>query len=85
MTSDILLRMDKLHLYGYVACAAGAAALITGLLPKDKMDKVSTFMHQNFGKKDLKNDDRVSPRTQLIVFGIFFLFIGLLISGVIRR
>jgi hypothetical protein len=85
MMDDILPRMDKLHLYGYLACAVGVAALITGLLPKDKMDNVSAFMHKNFGKKDLKNDDRVSPRLQLIVFGIFFLFIGLLISGVIRR
>jgi hypothetical protein len=76
--------MDKLHLYGYVACAAGAAALITGLLPKDKMDAVSSFMHEHFGKKDARRDERVSPRMQLIVFGIFFLFIGLLISGLLR-
>ena len=37
---DILAHMDKLQLYGYVACAVGVAALITGLLPQDKMDKV---------------------------------------------
>jgi hypothetical protein len=71
--------MDKIYLYGYVACAAGAAALNTGLLPKDKMDKLGAFMHEHFGKKDVKTDDRVSPRMQLIVFGVFFLFIGLLI------
>lgn len=79
----ILPRMDKIQLYGYVASAAGAAALITGLLPKDKMDKVSAFMHQHFGKQGAKNDERVSPRLQLIVFGVFFLFIGLVMSGLI--
>ena len=81
---DILPHMDKLQLYGYVACGVGAAALITGLLPQDKMNKVSAFMHEHFGKQDAKDDDRVSPRTQLIIFGAFFLFIGLLLSGLIR-
>ena len=76
--------MDKIHLYGYVACAVGAACLITGLLPKDKMDKVSAFMHKHFGKEGAKSDDRVSPRMQLLVFGVFSLFIGLLLSGLIR-
>jgi len=80
----ILPRMDKLQLYGYVACAAGAAALITGLLPQDKMDNVRAFMHKHFGQKDAKADERVSPRLQLIIFGAFFLFIGLVISGLIR-
>ena len=77
--------MDKLQLYGYVAVAVGAAALITGLLPKDKMDKVSAFMHRHFGKKDAKANERVSARMQLIVFGIFFVIIGLFVSGLIRR
>ena len=81
---DILSHMDKLHLYGYVACGVGAAALITGLLPQDKMDKVRAFMNQHFGKQGAKDDERVSPRTQLIIFGAFFLFIGLLLSGLIR-
>jgi hypothetical protein len=76
--------MGKLQLYGYVACAAGAAALITGFLPKDKMDNVQAFMHKHFSQKDAKADERVSVRLQLIVFGAFFLFIGLLISGLIR-
>ena len=85
MDADAILpRMDKLHLYGYVACAAGAAALITGLLPQDKMDSVTAFMHKHFGQKDAKTDNRVSPRLQLIVFGAFFLFIGLVISGLVR-
>jgi hypothetical protein len=77
--------MDKLHLYGYVACGVGLAALITALLPQDKMDKVQAFMHKYFGQKDAKYDERVSPRLQLIVFGAFILFVGLMISGLIRR
>ena len=81
---DILPRMDKLHVYGYVACLVGAAALITGLLPQDKMEKITAFMHEHFGKQDAKTDERVSARTQLIIFGAFFLFIGLIISGLIR-
>jgi len=81
---DILPRMDKVQLYGYIACAVGVAALITGLLPQDKMDKVRAFMHKNFGKEGQKDDTRVSPRTQLIFFGAFFLFIGLVVSGLIH-
>ena len=76
--------MDKVQLYGLVACVAGAAALITGLLPKDKMERVSAFMHEHFGKDGTKRDERVSARTQLIIFGAFFLFLGLVISGFIR-
>jgi hypothetical protein len=77
--------MDKLQLYGYVACAAGVAALITALLPQDKMEKVQAFMHKYFGQKDAKTDERVSPRLQLIIFGVFILFVGLMISGLIGR
>ena len=76
--------MDKIQLYGYVACAAGAAALITGLLPREQMDKVRAFMHKYFGQKDAKVNEQVPVRLQLIVFGAFFLFIGLLVSGLIR-
>jgi hypothetical protein len=76
--------VDKIQLYGYVACLAGAAALITGLLPQDKMDKVQAFMHKYFGQKNAKVDERVPVRLQLIVFGVFCLFIGLVISGLIR-
>jgi hypothetical protein len=76
--------MDKVQLYGLVACAVGAAALITGLLPKDKMDRVSAFMHEHFGKDRAKRDERASARTQLLIFGAFFLFLGLVISGLIR-
>jgi hypothetical protein len=75
--------MSKLQLYGYVACGVGAAAFITGLLPQDKMDKVRALLHQRFGQ-DGANVDGGMARAQLIIFGAFFLFIGLLISGVIR-
>lgn len=77
--------MDKIHLYGYIACIAGAAALITGLLPRDKMDKVQAFMHKYFGKEDAKVNEQVPVRLQLIVFGVGCLFIGLLVSGLIRH
>ena len=75
--------MSKLQLYGFVACGVGAAALITGLLPRDKMDKIREFLHENFGH-DGAEVDRAKARLQLIVFGAFFLFIGLVISGLIR-
>jgi hypothetical protein len=76
--------MDKIYLYGYIACGVGAAALITGLLPQEQMDKVRAFMHEHFGRKDVKVNEQVPVRLQLIVFGAFFLFIGLVISGLIR-
>jgi hypothetical protein len=75
--------MDKVQLYGYLACAVGAACLITALLPHDKMEKVQAFMHKNFGKNDAKRDERVSVRLQLIVFGAAILFVGLKISRLI--
>ena len=80
----ILPRMSKLEMYGYVACGTGAAALITGLLPQDKMDKVRAFLHERFGQQGAKVEDRARARAQLIIFGAFFLFIGLVMSGVIR-
>ena len=76
--------MDKIQLYGYVACAAGAAALITGLLPREHMDRVQAFMHKNFGQKNAKVNEQVPVRLQLIVFGAGCLFIGLLVSGLIH-
>jgi len=76
--------MGKFQLYGYVACAVGAAALITGLLPHDKMEKITVFMHEHFGKQGTKTDERASARMQLIIVGAFFLFIGLVMSGLIR-
>ena len=75
--------MGKLELYGYVACGVGAAALITGLLPQDKMETVRAFMHKHFGKQGAEVG-RGTARMQLIIFGAFFLFIGLLLSGLIH-
>ena len=76
--------MGKLQLYGYLACLVGAAALITGLLPQAKMDRVRAFMHKNFAQKAGNVDERVPVRLQLIVFGAFFVFVGLMLSGLVR-
>jgi hypothetical protein len=84
-SGDILRRMNKLEMYGYVACGVGAAALITGLLPRDKMDKVRAFLHQRFGPKGAKVDDPATVRMQLIIFGAFLLFVGLVLSGINKR
>ena len=75
--------MSKLEMYGYVACGVGAAALITGLLPRDRMDKVRALMHDRFAREGA-NIDRATARMQLIFFGAFFLFIGLVMSGLIH-
>ena len=75
--------MSKLELYGYVACGVGAAALITGLLPHDKMEKIRALLHNNFGREGA-NVDRTTARVQLIFFGAFFLFVGLLLTGLIH-
>jgi hypothetical protein len=69
----------KLLIYSYVACGAGVAMLITGLLPQDKMDKIRALLGD---RKEL--DDRRMARTQLLVCGAFFLFIGLVMLRVIR-
>jgi hypothetical protein len=53
--------------------------IITGLLPQDKMDKVRALLGD---RKEL--DDRRKARMQLLVCGAFFLFIGLVVLGVIR-
>ena len=65
--------------YGLVACGAGLAMLITGLLPQDKMDKVRAFLGDT-----RKFNGQPTVRTQLLVGGAIFLFFGLLILGVIR-
>jgi len=65
--------------FAFVACFAGAAMLITGLLPQDKMDRVRAFLG------DTKKYENQPPvRVQLLVGGAFFLFIGLVMFGVIR-
>ena len=62
-----------------VLCVAAAGMLITGSLPKDKMEKVQVFL----GGKT-KYHKQPPLRVQLLVGGAFFLFIGLLMLGVIR-
>jgi len=65
--------------FALVACLAGAAMLITGMLPQDKMDKVRAFLG------DMKKYENQPPvRLQLLVGGAFFLFIGLVTLQVIR-
>ena len=65
--------------FALVASLAGAAMLITGMLPQDKMDKVRAFLG------DTKKYENQPPvRLQLLVGGAFFLFIGLVMLQVIR-
>ncbi len=65
--------------FALVFCLAAVGMLITGLLPKDKMEKVQTFM----GAKENK-PNQPPVRLQLLVCGASLLFIGLLMLGVIR-
>ena len=76
--------ISRLTLFAFAMCLAGVGMLITGLLPQDKMDKVRAFMHKHFGQKNAKVNEQVPVRLQLIVFGAASLFIGLLVSGLIR-
>ena len=65
--------------FAFVLSFAGLAMLITGLLPQDKMDKVRAWLG------DTKKYENQPPvRLQLLVGGAAFLFIGLLMFGVIR-
>ena len=81
--NDNLPRMSKLEMYGYVACGVGAAALITGLLPRDKMDKIRSLLHEHFSREGA-SVNQATARVQLIIFGAFFLFLGLVLSGLIQ-
>jgi hypothetical protein len=65
--------------FALVFCLAGAGMLITGLLPHDKMDKVVGFLGDTG-----KHENQPPVRVQLLVGGVIFLFIGLLMLGVIR-
>jgi hypothetical protein len=62
-----------------VLCLAAVGMLITGSLPKDKMEKVHAFLG---GKA--KYDNQPPVRVQLLVGGALFLFMGLVMLGVIR-
>lgn len=61
----------------------GVAALITGLLPQDKMDKIRSLLHEHFSREGA-DVNRTTARAQLIFFGAFFLFLGLVLSGLIQ-
>ena len=65
--------------FALVFCLAGAAMLITGLLPQDKMDKVRGFLGDTG-----KHENQPPVRLQLLVGDAFFLFMGLLMLRVIR-
>ena len=65
--------------FAFVACFAGLAMLITGLLPKDKMDRVRAALGDTN-----KYENQPPVRLQLLVCGAASLFIGLLMFGVIR-
>ena len=73
------LEISRLTLFAFGISLAGAGMLITGLLPKDKMERVQVFM----GDK-AKRDNQPPLRVQLLVGGAMFLFIGLLMLQVIR-
>ena len=66
--------------FAFVFCFAGVGMLVTGLLPEDKMNKVRAFL----GDKE-RHENQPPVRLQLLVGGVFFLFIGLLMFGVIHR
>ena len=63
----------------FVLSFAGAAMLCTGLLPHDKMDKVRALLGDT-----AKYENQPPVRVQLLLGGAAFLFIGLLMFGVIR-
>ena len=64
---------------GFALCLAALGMLVTGSLPRDKMDKVYAYMG---GKA--KSDIQPPIRVQLLVGGVILLFFGLLLLGVIR-
>ena len=64
--------------FALVLCLAGAAMLITGLLPQDKMDKVRGFLGDTG-----KHENQPPVRVQLLVGGAIFLFIGLVMLRVL--
>jgi hypothetical protein len=71
--------MDILTKLGLVLFLAGAGMLITGSLPRDKMERIHTLLG---GKA--KNENQPPLRVQLLIGGAAFLFIGLIMLGVIH-
>lgn len=53
--------------------------LITGLLPEDKMNKVRSALGDT-----AKHENQPPVRVQLLIGGAAFLFIGLVMFGVVR-
>ena len=62
-----------------VLCFAGAAMLITGSLPEDKMNKIRALLGDT-----QKHENQPPVRLQLLVGGAAFLFLGLVMLQVIR-
>jgi hypothetical protein len=60
-------------------CLAGVGMLITGSLPRDKMDKVRSTLGDT-----QKHENQPPVRLQLLFGGAVFLFIGLVMLQVIR-
>lgn len=71
--------ISRLTLFALALSLAGVGMLITGLLPREKMDQVRAAL----GDK-AKHDNQPPVRLQLLVGGAAFTFIGLLMLGVIR-
>jgi len=71
--------MDIVTKLGLVLLIAGVGMLITGSLPRDKMERFHTLLG---GKA--KNDNQPPLRAQLLIGGAAFLFIGLIMLGIIH-
>ena len=70
--------MDIITKFGLVFLLSGVAMLITGSLPKEKMDKVDAFMRRN-----VKDEHPVPLRARLLVGGVIFVISGLLMLQLI--
>ena len=73
------LEISRITLFGLALCLAGAGMLITGLLPKERMEKIQLALG---GKAKYENQPPL--RLQLLIGGAFFVFVGLLMLGVVR-
>jgi|KBSSwiStaDraftv2_1062776.scaffolds.fasta_scaffold964493_2 hypothetical protein len=69
--------MTLITKFGLVFLLSGVAMLITGSLPKNKMEKVIAFLGAKADKHPLP------LRGQLLFGGVIFLFFGLLLLQVI--
>jgi hypothetical protein len=73
--------MDIVAKLGLALFLAGVAMLITGSLPRDKMEGIDTLLG---GKA--KDKDRYLPplRARLLIGGATLLFVGLIMLGVVH-